>query len=67
MSAVMTDRLGNFLNADLEPRVAASLEEAQRNWRGRTGKENVRTYHSRPNPLSLFASSSGVKNMPTDD
>ena len=61
ISAVITDRLGSFLNADFDPSVAASLD-ANRSFKKRVEKKDV-AYQSRPNPLSRFARSSGVKNM----
>lgn len=64
MSVVITERLGSFLNADLDPSVAASLGI----WRSaflepRSSSEGVNYYHRRPKPLSLFDSSSGEKNI----
>ena len=62
ISAVKTDRLGSFLNDDLEPNVAASLPEKIQMALG----EKEATHHRRPKPLSLRDNSSGVKNIGVD-
>lgn len=61
MSAVITERLGSFLNADLDPNVAASLRIYLSAAPG--PKSGNKDYHRRPKPLSLFDSRSGEKNM----
>jgi hypothetical protein len=60
ISAVITERLGNFLNDDLAPNVAASLNKCASCILKLTIDY---TYQSRPNPLSLRDSSSAVKNI----
>lgn len=60
MSAVRTERFGSFLKADLDPSVAANLVFKVKLQNSGTKKAS---HQSRPTPLSLFASISGVKNM----
>lgn len=64
MSAVITDRFGNFLKTDFDPNVAANL--LTRVWIKVLGLCLIlepHTYQSKPKPLSLRASNSGVKNI----
>jgi hypothetical protein len=63
MSAVITERLGSFLKADLDPSVAASLRIYSSVQHDAATAGKVVEYHNRPKPLSLFNSRSGEKNM----
>jgi len=61
MSAPITSRFGSFLNEDLAPRVAASLQIALST--NNKVKEMRDYYHRRPKPLSRRDRRSEVKNM----